>query len=163
MRIVFVLFFFFAQFFAFGQVSDQNKSGNSLNIVEALAFEEGIKKFQNAVVSSGILNVLYENKLFTIFAPEDNAFINPGECDKYLSEEQVDLKKYGVKGYIVEGVINLDEIDGEKTYKALNGNELKIVRIDGGSFLVNGSLITEVSSYNPYNGKLYIIGKCLKQ
>ena len=132
------------------------------NVIDKLNEVGKFTKLNETLVKSGLNEDLKGNGPFTVFAPLDDAFAAISAKTYYglLSEENKDKLKKILGRHIFSKKITSSEINGEINLKAINGEEIKIKKVNGIVYINEAEVVTadiEVS-----NGVIHFINRVLQ-
>ena len=132
------------------------------NVIDKLNEVGKFTKFNETLTKSGLNEDLKGNGPFTVFAPLDDAFAAISAKTYYglLSEANKDKLIKILGRHIFSKKITSSEINGEINLKAINGEEIKIKKVNGIVYINEAEVVTadiEVS-----NGVIHFINRVLQ-
>ncbi len=132
------------------------------NVIDKLNEVGKFTKFNETLNKSGLNEDLKGNGPFTVFAPLDDAFAAISAKTYYglLSEENKDKLIKILGRHIFSKKITSSEINGDINLKAINGEEIKIKKVNGIVYINEAEVVTadiEVS-----NGVIHFINRVLQ-
>ena len=132
------------------------------NVIDKLNETGKFTKFNETLTKSGLNEDLKGNGPFTVFAPLDDAFAAISAKTYYglLSEANKDKLIKILGRHIFSKKITSSEINGEINLKAINGEEIKIKKVNGIVYINEAEVVTadiEVS-----NGVIHFINRVLQ-
>lgn len=137
-------------------LSSQAISGK--NIVQTAQENTNLTKFNGALNTAGLTDVLNGTGPYTVFAPTDAAFNALNQTQLNMTKNNATLVKV-LKYHVVPGKILVSQLTNNLTMKSLDGYNLVVIKNKTGTFVNNAKVDangTEVS-----NGMLYTINKVL--
>ena len=132
------------------------------NVIDKLNEVGKFTKLNETLVKSGLNENLKSNGPFTVFAPLDDAFAAISAKTYYglLSEDNKDKLIKILGRHVFLKKITSSEINGEINLKAINGEEIKIKKVNGIIYINEAEVVTadvEVS-----NGVIHFINRVLQ-
>ena len=132
------------------------------NVIDKLNEVGKFTKLNETLVKSGLNEDLKSNGPFTVFAPLDDAFSAISAKTYYglLSENNKDKLIKILGRHVFSKKITSSEINGEIKLKAINGEEIKIKKVNGILYINEAEVVTadvEVS-----NGVIHFINRVLQ-
>tara|TARA_B100000212_G_scaffold194240_1_gene146497 strand:+ start:104 stop:577 length:474 start_codon:yes stop_codon:yes gene_type:complete len=132
------------------------------NVIDKLNEVGKFTKFNETLTKSGLNLNLKGNGPFTVFAPLDDAFAAISAKTYYglLREENKDKLMKILGRHVFSKKITSSEINGEINLKAINGEEIKIKKVNGIIYINEAEVVTadiEVS-----NGVIHFINRVLQ-
>ena len=132
------------------------------NVIDKLNEVGKFTKLNETLVKSGLNENLKSNGPFTVFAPLDDAFAAISAKTYYglLSEDNKDKLIKILGRHVFLKKITSSEINGEINLKAINGEEIKIKKVNGIVYINEAEVVTadvEVS-----NGVIHFINRVLQ-
>ena len=132
------------------------------NVIDKLNETGKFTKFNETLTKSGLNEDLKGNGPFTVFAPLDDAFAAISAKTYYglLNEANKDRLVKILGRHIFSKKITSSEINGEINLKAINGEEIKIKKVNGIVYINEAEVVTadiEVS-----NGVIHFINRVLQ-
>ena len=132
------------------------------NVIDKLNEVGKFTKLNETLVKSGLNEDLKSNGPFTVFAPLDDAFAAISAKTYYglLSENNKDKLIKILGRHVFSKKITSSEINGEINLKAINGEEIKIKKVNGIVYINEAEVVTadvEVS-----NGVIHFINRVLQ-
>ena len=132
------------------------------NVIDKLNETGKFTKFNETLTKSGLNEDLKGNGPFTVFAPLDDAFAAISAKTYYglLSDANKDKLIKILGRHIFSKKITSSEINGEINLKAINGEEIKIKKVNGIIYINEAEVVTadvEVS-----NGVIHFINRVLQ-
>ena len=132
------------------------------NVIDKLNETGKFTKFNETLTKSGLNEDLKGNGPFTVFAPLDDAFAAISAKTYYgLLNEANKEKLIKILGrHVFSKKITSSEINGEINLKAINGEEIKIKKVNGIVYINEAEVVTadiEVS-----NGVIHFINRVLQ-
>lgn len=132
------------------------------NVIDKLNEVGKFSKLNETLTKSGLDADLKSNGPFTVFAPLDDAFAAISAKTYYglLSEENKDKLIKILGRHVFSKKITSSEINGEINLKAINGEEIKIKKVNGIVYINEAEVVTadiEVS-----NGVIHFINRVLQ-
>jgi len=132
------------------------------NIIDKLNEVGKFTKFNETLTKSGLNEDLKGNGPFTVFAPLDDAFAAISAKTYYglLREENKDKLIKILSRHVFSKKITSSEINSEINLKAINGEEIKIKKVNGIIYINEAEVVTadiEVS-----NGVIHFINRVLQ-
>ena len=132
------------------------------NVIDKLNEVGKFTKLNETLVKSGLNENLKSNGPFTVFAPLDDAFAAISAKTYYglLSENNKDKLIKILGRHVFSKKITSSEINGEINVKAINGEEIKIKKVNGIVYINEAEVVTadvEVS-----NGVIHFINRVLQ-
>ena len=132
------------------------------NVIDKLNEVGKFTKLNETLVKSGLNENLKSNGPFTVFAPLDDAFAAISAKTYYglLSEDNKDKLIKILGRHVFSKKITSSEINGEINLKAINGEEIKIKKVNGIIYINEAEVVTadvEVS-----NGVIHFINRVLQ-
>ena len=132
------------------------------NVIDKLNEVGKFTKLNETLVKSGLNEDLKSNGPFTVFAPLDDAFAAISAKTYYglLSENNKDKLIKILGRHVFSKKITSSEINGEINVKAINGEEIKIKKVNGIVYINEAEVVTadvEVS-----NGVIHFINRVLQ-
>ena len=132
------------------------------NVIDKLNEVGKFTKFNETLTKSGLNEDLKGNGPFTVFAPLDDAFAAISAKTYYglLNEANKDRLIKILGRHIFSKKITSSEINGEINLKAINGEEIKIKKVNGIVYINEAEVVTadvEVS-----NGVIHFINRVLQ-
>ena len=132
------------------------------NVIDKLNEVGKFTKLNETLVKSGLNEDLKSNGPFTVFAPLDDAFAAISAKTYYglLSEDNKDKLIKILGRHVFSKKITSSEINGEINLKAINGEEIKIKKVNGIVYINEAEVVTadiEVS-----NGVIHFINRVLQ-
>ena len=132
------------------------------NVIDKLNETGKFIKFNETLTKSGLNEDLKGNGPFTVFAPLDDAFAAISAKTYYgLLNEANKEKLIKILGrHVFSKKITSSEINGEINLKAINGEEIKIKKVNGIVYINEAEVVTadiEVS-----NGIIHFINRVLQ-
>ena len=131
-----------------------------LNLVDTILKNSEFSTLGKAITIAGLAEALKATGPFTILAPTNDAF------NKIPAEAMVDLMKPEnkenlaeiLKFHVLEGKLTSEEIGKLKTFKTLQGQEVKIDAADG--VKINDARL-QARNYEATNGFIHVIDTVL--
>ena len=132
------------------------------NVIDKLNEVGKFTKFNETLTKSGLNLNLKGNGPFTVFAPLDDAFAAISAKTYYglLREENKDKLMKILGRHVFSKKITSSEINSEINLKAINGEEIKIKKVNGIIYINEAEVVTadiEVS-----NGVIHFINRVLQ-
>ena len=132
------------------------------NVIDKLNEIGKFTKLNETLTKSGLSEDLKGNGPFTVFAPLDDAFAAISAKTYYglLSENNKDKLIKILGRHVFSKKITSSEINGEINLKAINGEEIKIKKVNGIVYINEAEVVTadiEVS-----NGVIHFINRVLQ-
>ena len=132
------------------------------NVIDKLNEVGKFTKLNETLVKSGLNEDLKGNGPFTVFAPLDDAFAAISAKTYYglLSEDNKDKLINILSRHVFSKKITSSEINGEINLKAINGEVIKIKKVNGIVYINEAEVVTadvEVS-----NGVIHFINRVLQ-
>ena len=132
------------------------------NVIDKLNEVGKFTKLNETLVKSGLNQDLKGNGPFTVFAPLDDAFAAISAKTYYglLSDDNKDKLIKILGRHVFSKKITSSEINGEINLKAINGEEIKIKKVNGIVYINEAEVVTadvEVS-----NGVIHFINRVLQ-
>ena len=132
------------------------------NVIDKLNETGKFTKFNETLTKSGLNEDLKGNGPFTVFAPLDDAFAAISAKTYYglLNEANKDRLVKILGRHVFSKKITSSEINGEINLKAINGEEIKIKKVNGIVYINEAEVVTadiEVS-----NGVIHFINRVLQ-
>ena len=132
------------------------------NVIDKLNEVGKFTKLNETLTKSGLNEDLKGNGPFTVFAPLDDAFAAISAKTYYglLSENNKDKLIKILGRHVFSKKITSSEINGEINVKAINGEEIKIKKVNGIVYINEAEVVTadvEVS-----NGVIHFINRVLQ-
>ena len=132
------------------------------NVIDKLNETGKFTKFNETLTKSGLNEDLKGNGPFTVFAPLDDAFAAISAKTYYglLNEANKDKLIKILGRHVFSKKITSSEINGEINLKAINGEEIKIKKVNGIIYINEAEVVTadvEVS-----NGVIHFINRVLQ-
>ena len=132
------------------------------NVIDKLNEVGKFTKLNETLVKSGLNEDLKNKGPFTVFAPLDDAFAAISAKTYYglLSENNKDKLIKILGRHVFSKKITSSEINGEINVKAINGEEIKIKKVNGIVYINEAEVVTadvEVS-----NGVIHFINRVLQ-
>ncbi len=132
------------------------------NVIDKLNEVGKFTKLNETLVKSGLNEDLINKGPFTVFAPLDDAFAAISAKTYYglLSENNKDKLIKILGRHVFSKKITSSEINGEINVKAINGEEIKIKKVNGIVYINEAEVVTadvEVS-----NGVIHFINRVLQ-
>ena len=132
------------------------------NVIDKLNEAGKFTKFNETLIKSGLNEDLKGNGPFTVFAPLDDAFAAISAKTYYglLNEANKDKLIKILGRHVFSKKITSSEINGEINLKAINGEEIKIKKVNGIVYINEAEVVTadiEVS-----NGVIHFINRVLQ-
>ena len=132
------------------------------NVIDKLNEVGKFTKLNETLVKSGLNEDLKSNGPFTVFAPLDDAFAAISAKTYYglLSEANKEKLIKILGRHVFSKKITSSEINGEINLKAINGEEIKIKKVNGIVYINEAEVVTadvEVS-----NGVIHFINRVLQ-
>ena len=132
------------------------------NVIDKLNEVGKFTKLNETLVKSGLNEDLKSEGPFTVFAPLDDAFAAISAKTYYglLSENNKDKLIKILGRHVFSKKITSSEINGEINVKAINGEEIKIKKVNGIVYINEAEVVTadvEVS-----NGVIHFINRVLQ-
>ena len=132
------------------------------NVIDKLNEVGKFTKLNETLVKSGLNEDLKNKGPFTVFAPLDDAFAAISAKTYYglLSENNKDKLIKILGRHVFSKKITSSEINGEINLKAINGEEIKIKKVNGIVYINEAEVVTadvEVS-----NGVIHFINRVLQ-
>ena len=132
------------------------------NVIDKLNEVGKFTKLNETLVKSGLNKNLKGNGPFTVFAPLDDAFAAISAKTYYglLSDDNKDKLIKILGRHVFSKKITSSEINGEINVKAINGEEIKIKKVNGIVYINEAEVVTadvEVS-----NGVIHFINRVLQ-
>ena len=132
------------------------------NVIDKLNETGKFTKFNETLTKSGLNEDLKGNGPFTVFAPLDDAFAAISAKTYYglLNEANKDRLIRILGRHVFSKKITSSEINGEINLKAINGEEIKIKKVNGIVYINEAEVVTadiEVS-----NGVIHFINRVLQ-
>ena len=132
------------------------------NVIDKLNEVGKFSKLNETLTKSGLDADLKSNGPFTVFAPLDDAFAAISAKTYYglLSKENKDKLIKILGRHVFSKKITSSEINGEINLKAINGEEIKIKKVNGIVYINEAEVVTadiEVS-----NGVIHFINRVLQ-
>ena len=132
------------------------------NVIDKLNEVGKFTKLNETLVKSGLNEDLKSKGPFTVFAPLDDAFAAISAKTYYglLSENNKDKLIKILGRHVFSKKITSSEINGEINVKAINGEEIKIKKVNGIVYINEAEVVTadvEVS-----NGVIHFINRVLQ-
>ena len=132
------------------------------NVIDKLNEVGKFTKLNETLVKSGLNENLKGNGPFTVFAPLDDAFAAISAKTYYglLSDDNKDKLIKILGRHVFSKKITSSEINGEINLKAINGEEIKIKKVNGIVYINEAEVVTadvEVS-----NGVIHFINRVLQ-
>ena len=132
------------------------------NVIDKLNEVGKFTKLNETLVKSGLNKNLKGNGPFTVFAPLDDAFAAISAKTYYglLSDDNKDKLIKILGRHVFSKKITSSEINGEINLKAINGEEIKIKKVNGIIYINEAEVVTadvEVS-----NGVIHFINRVLQ-
>jgi len=132
------------------------------NVIDKLNEVGKFTKLNETLVKSGLNKNLKGNGPFTVFAPLDDAFAAISAKTYYglLSDDNKDKLIKILGRHVFSKKITSSEINGEINLKAINGEEIKIKKVNGIVYINEAEVVTadvEVS-----NGVIHFINRVLQ-
>ncbi len=132
------------------------------NVIDKLNEIGKFTKLNETLVKSGLNENLKSNGPFTVFAPLDDAFAAISAKTYYglLSEDNKDKLIKILGRHVFSKKITSSEINGEINLKAINGEKIKIKKVNGVVYINEAEVVTadvEVS-----NGVIHFINRVLQ-
>lgn len=137
-------------------------------IVGMASQHKNLSKLVKALETSGLARKLTDNGPFTLFAPNNKAFmaIPEGRRNILLNQKQQKLAKI-LAYHVVKGDLKKSDLTNGKMLKTLNGKKLKVTRKNG-TIMINDAKILEANIkasngniIEANNGTIFIINKVL--
>ena len=132
------------------------------NVIDKLNEVGKFTKLNETLTKSGLNEDLKGNGPFTVFAPLDDAFAAISAKTYYglLNEANKDRLIKILGRHVFSKKITSSEINGEINLKAINGEEIKIKKVNGIVYINEAEVVTadiEVS-----NGVIHFINRVLQ-
>ena len=132
------------------------------NVIDKLNEIGKFTKLNETLIKSGLNENLKGNGPFTVFAPLDDAFAAISARTYYglLSEDNKDKLVKILGRHVFSKKITSSEINDEIIIKAINGEEIKIKKVNGIVYINEAEVVTadvEVS-----NGVIHYINRVLQ-
>ena len=132
------------------------------NVIDKLNEVGKFTKLNETLIKSGLNENLKGNGPFTVFAPLDDAFAAISAKTYYglLSDDNKDKLIKILGRHVFSKKITSSEINGEINLKAINGEEVKIKKVNGIVYINEAEVVTadiEVS-----NGVIHFINRVLQ-
>ena len=132
------------------------------NVIDKLNEIGKFTKLNETLIKSGLNENLKGNGPFTVFAPLDDAFAAISAKTYYglLSEDNKDKLVKILGRHVFSKKITSSEINDEIILKAINGEEIKIKKVNGIVYINEAEVVTadvEVS-----NGVIHYINRVLQ-
>ena len=132
------------------------------NVIDKLNEVGKFTKFNETLNKSGLNEDLKGNGPFTVFAPLDDAFAAISAKTYYglLSEANKDKLIKILGRHVFSKKITTSEINDEIILKAINGEEIKIKKINGVVYINEAEVVT--SDVEVSNGVIHYINRVLQ-
>ncbi len=132
------------------------------NVIDKLNEVGKFTKLNETLIKSGLNENLKGNGPFTVFAPLDDAFAAISAKTYYglLNDVNKDKLIKILGRHVIPKKITSSEINGEINLKAINGEEVKIKKVNGIVYINEAEVVTadiEVS-----NGVIHFINRVLQ-
>ena len=134
----------------------------SANIINKLNETGKFTKLKETLTKSGLDKNLEGDGPFTVFAPLDDAFAAISAQTYYgLLREDSKQKLVNILGrHVFSKKITSSEIDGEIKLKAINGEEIKIKKVNGIVYINEAEVVT--ADIEASNGVIHFINRVLQ-
>ena len=132
------------------------------NVIDKLNEVGKFTKFNETLTKSGLNDDLKGNGPFTVFAPLDDAFAAISAKTYYglLSDANKDKLIKILGRHIFSKKITSSEINGEINLKAINGEEIKIKKVNGIVYINEAEVVT--ADIKVSNGVIHFINRVLQ-
>ena len=132
------------------------------NVIDKLNEVGKFTKLNETLAKSGLNEDLKANGPFTVFAPLDDAFAAISAKTYYglLSEANKDKLIKILGRHVFSKKITSSEINDEIILKAINGEEIKIKKINGIVYINEAEVVT--SDVEVSNGVIHFINRVLQ-
>ena len=134
----------------------------SANIINKLNETGKFTKLNETLTKSGLNKNLEGDGPFTVFAPLDDAFAAISAQTYYglLIEENKQNLVNILGRHVFSKKITSSEIDGEIKLKAINGEEIKIKKVNGIVYINEAEVVT--ADIEASNGVIHFINRVLQ-
>ena len=132
------------------------------NVIDKLNETGKFTKFNETLTKSGLNEDLKGNGPFTVFAPLDDAFAAISAKTYYglLNEANKDRLVKILGRHVFSKKITSSEINGEINLKAINGEEIKIKKVNGIVYINEAEVVT--ADIKVSNGVIHFINRVLQ-
>ncbi|GAB4144207.1 MAG: hypothetical protein OHK0017_02500 [Patescibacteria group bacterium] len=139
----------------------------SKDIVENITQAPNLTTVVKAVQTAGLVDALKSDGPLTVFGPNNAAFeaLPAGTVETLLKPENKQMLTDILTYHVVSGKITSDQLTDGKILKTLNGQELKVVKKDGKTY-IQGAMannLAEIETADVYqkNGVAHVIKSVL--
>lgn len=141
-------------------VEDAEAAVEDIDIVQALQ-DAGLTSVAAAVQTAGLEEELANLPAFTVFAPDDQAFVDFGA--DLESIDPAELQSVLAYHVIDQEIMSSDLEPGENTVTTLEGSELTVTVADDGTVTVgDGATVTNPDVEVGENGVVHVIDQVLQ-
>jgi uncharacterized surface protein with fasciclin (FAS1) repeats len=129
-------------------------------IVGVASQKKNLSKLVSALKKSGLTRKLTDGGPFTLFAPDNKAFMAIPEGKRTILLNQKKKKLARILAYhIAKGTLKKSNLKNGQMLKTVNGKKLKVTR-ENGTIMINGAKIIS-ANIKASNGTIFIINKVL--